>query len=133
MQIKKIINAVSFIFALSIGGCIANKPLEGSEVIQLVFSMDEMKPFGKCTPLATIVASEGHWYTFWFLGNDILTQAALDSIRNQSLLAGGNLALVTASLDFTTSMDYVANVYECSGLPVNAISGINDSIQASPK
>jgi len=85
---------------------------DGAESVKIYFSLDEHL---KCDYMGDVVGSDGTFLSFWFMSNDNLTRGALNDIRNEARIIGGDTAFIFRDqLKYTTSTTFVASVYRCN-------------------
>ena len=66
-----------------------------------------------CDYLGEIIGSEGHWYTYLFVGNDDLLQGALNDLYNHANEIGANVVYISDNVDFATSVTFYGQAYNC--------------------
>ena len=66
-----------------------------------------------CEYLGEVIGTEGHWYTFLFIANETLMQAALDDLRNKAAAKGANLVHLDDPHQFGTSVTLLGLAYKC--------------------
>lgn len=67
----------------------------------------------KCQYLGEVIGSEGHWYTYFFIPNRTLMQAAVDDLRNQAAARGADTVYIDEPFDFVTSVTMLGIAYRC--------------------
>ena len=67
----------------------------------------------QCQMLGDVIGSEGHWYNYLLYSNAHLIQGALNDLRNNAHSMGANTVIVFNSIDFTTSVTFVGEAYNC--------------------
>ena len=67
----------------------------------------------KCQYLGEVTGSEGHWYTYLFLANRTLVQAAADDLRNRTAALGGDTVFIRENTSFGTSVTLLGLAYRC--------------------
>lgn len=101
---------LSFFPLLLLSACVT-LPINKSENIHIFWGNAlNMLP---CVEIGVVYGSEGHWYDFWFIDNALLTEGALNQIRNQALIHGGDTVLIYPATSFSTSVTMMANTYRC--------------------
>ncbi len=73
----------------------------------------------QCTKQSSLIGTEGHWYTFWFISNKDLMRGALNDLRNQVHLSGGNTVQLYSPQAFDTSVTILGNSYYCAPQATN--------------
>jgi hypothetical protein len=66
-----------------------------------------------CKYLGTIISSEGHWYTYWFMSNPDITAGAYNDMHNKANDIGANIVYINNNIDFVTSVTLVGQAYHC--------------------
>lgn len=66
-----------------------------------------------CQYLGEVIGSEGHWYTFLFIANRVLMQAAIDDLRNQAAAKGADTVFIDEPHVFSTSVTLLGLAYRC--------------------
>ena len=110
--------------ALSSSACANwNHTTKNSETVQLYFSLKHsiddklLTEFDqKCKKLGEVIGSEGRWFNYLFISNKLLTQGALDDIKNQAYKIGADKVVVHKKLDFTTSVTILGQAYDCKAV-----------------
>ena len=67
----------------------------------------------KCEYRGEVIGSEGHWYTYLFISNRSLMQAAVDDLRNQAAAKGANIVYIDEPQDFASSVTLLGLAYRC--------------------
>lgn len=95
---------------------------QGSESVRLFFvdlTIDDslQTVFDKsCTFNGELIASEGRWYTYLFISNELLIQGALNDLKNKSYQIGADTVAVHLNIDFKTSATFVGQAYTCNAI-----------------
>lgn len=66
-----------------------------------------------CQYLGDATGSAGHWYTYLFIENRVLVQAAADDLRNHAAEMGGDTVYIKENTPFNTSVTLLGLVYRC--------------------
>lgn len=66
-----------------------------------------------CQYMGEVIGSEGHWYTFLFIANRTLMQAAVDDLRNQAAAKGADTVFIDEPHFFTSSVTLLGLAYRC--------------------
>lgn len=66
-----------------------------------------------CEFIGEVIGSEGHWYSYWFVDNTLIVQGAINDLKNRVQEKGGNVVVVYANFDFTTSVTLLGQAYTC--------------------
>ena len=66
-----------------------------------------------CQYLGEVIGSEGHWYTYLFLSNRSMVQAAVDDVRNRAAAVGADTVFIRENTFFTTSVTLLGLSYRC--------------------
>lgn len=74
---------------------------------------NEPLKLASCQYLGEVIGSEGHWYTYFFLANRTLMQAAVNDLRNQAAAIGADTVFIDEPFDFTTSVTILGIAYRC--------------------
>ena len=69
----------------------------------------------RCKYLGEVTGSEGHWYTYLFLANRTMVQAAVDDLRNRAAAIGADTVFIRENTDFVTSVTLLGLAYRCRG------------------
>ncbi|MGF1758277.1 DUF4156 domain-containing protein [Photobacterium sagamiensis] len=101
--------------SLFLFGCETTRLNNESKEIQVVWNNSEK--ISHCTPKETIISSEGHWYTYLFIGNLELTEGALNALKNRASALGANTIDLYAPRTFATSVTLMGNAYVCPSSP----------------
>jgi len=119
----KIILHILVIALLSSACAPWNQTTKDSETVQLYFSLKHniddklLTEFDqKCKKLGEVIGSEGRWFNYLFISNKLLTQGALDDIKNQAYKIGADKVVVHKKLDFTTSVTILGQAYDCKAV-----------------
>lgn len=67
----------------------------------------------QCEYRGEIIGSEGHWYTYLFIANEDLMQAALNDMRNQAAAKGANTVYLEEPYVFGASVTILGLAYSC--------------------
>jgi hypothetical protein len=79
--------------------------------IQVVLSQDEVK---NCHTQGILIGTNGHWYNYLFLANDLMMQSALNDLRNQAASIGADtLLLPNYAYTFVTSVTIMGEALQC--------------------
>ena len=99
---------------------------KNSDSVQLYFSLKHrvddklLTEFDqKCERLGEVIGSEGRWFNFLFISNKLLTQGALNDIKNQAYKVGADKVVVHKKLDFQTSVTILGQAYDCKAIAAN--------------
>jgi hypothetical protein len=68
-----------------------------------------------CEYRGEVIGTEGHWYTYLFIANEVLMQAALDDLRNNAAARGANTVYIDDPYNFSSSVTILGLAYYCSG------------------
>lgn len=119
----KIILPILAIALLSSACANWNHTTKNSETVQLYFSLKHkiddklLTEFDqKCKKLGEVIGSEGRWFNYLFISNKLLTQGALNDIKNQAYKIGADKVVVHKKLDFTTSVTILGQAYDCKAV-----------------
>ena len=119
----KIIFPILAIALLSSACANWNHTTKNSETVQLYFSLKHnlddklLTEFDqKCKKLGEVIGSEGRWFNFLFISNKLLTQGALNDIKNQAHKIGADKVVVHKKLDFQTSVTILGQAYDCKAV-----------------
>lgn len=119
----KIILLILAIALLSSACANWNHTTKNSETVQLYFSLKHkiddklLTEFDqKCKKLGEVIGSEGRWFNYLFISNKLLTQGALNDIKNQAYKIGADKVVVHKKLDFTTSVTILGQAYDCKAV-----------------
>jgi ABC-type amino acid transport system permease subunit len=93
-----------------LGGCAVAQLDPAAAHVRLTGNSDITK---NCEYLGEVIGTEGHWYTFLFLANETLMQAALDDLRNNAAAKGANLVYIDDPHNFNTSVTLLGLAYNC--------------------
>lgn len=104
-------NLMIVLVSLFLFGCETTRLNNESRDIQVVWNNSEK--INQCTHKETITSSEGHWYTFLFIGNQELTEGALNALKNRASALGANTIDLYAPRTFSTSVTMMGNAYVC--------------------
>ncbi|OEE58549.1 hypothetical protein A1OK_14930 [Enterovibrio norvegicus FF-454] len=66
-----------------------------------------------CEDKGVVVGSQGHWYDFWLIGDGVLTEGAVNQLRNKALERGADTILLYSPKPFSTSVTFLAKAYIC--------------------
>lgn len=94
--------------------------LGGCAVVQLdpaashVEFTAEPKITQNCEYRGEVIGTEGHWYTYLFIANDTLMQAALNDLRNNAAAKGANRVYVDDPHPFGASVTILGLAYHCN-------------------
>ncbi|MGF1680464.1 DUF4156 domain-containing protein [Photobacterium minamisatsumaniensis] len=100
------------LIGLTLSGC-AVKPLM-PEAQSVDIHWGNQPELSSCIKQSDLIGTEGHWYTFWFISNKDLMRGALNDLRNQAYLSGGNTVLLYSPQSFDTSVTILGNSYHCA-------------------
>ena len=107
---KKHLSLIAITMALA--SCAVATLNPGAGQVQIVTAAAKIDG---CHYLGEVIGSEGHWYTFLFIANRTLMQAALDDMRNQAATKGADTVLMTDPIPFNTSVTMLGIAYRCGG------------------
>ncbi|MGR5146778.1 DUF4156 domain-containing protein [Photobacterium alginatilyticum] len=102
---------VGLILLLLLAGCETTRPYAHSESIRIRWNASEQ--LEACTDKGTVIGSEGHWYSYWFISNRALTKGALNDLKNQAVQRGANTVDLYHPQAFGTSVTLLGNAYDC--------------------
>lgn len=88
-----------------------NKPVRLIQKNELNIMLKGETP--DCRYLGEIIGSEGHWYTYLFISNRELTQAALNDLYNRANARGANIVFISDNISFVTSVTFYGQAYDC--------------------
>ena len=112
----KYCSALIIVFLISSCTSIAQKKPNNKPVRLIqkneIFIVDHKKQHD-CEYLGEIIASEGHWYTYWFVSNRQLTQGALNDMYNNANKIGANVVYISDNIPFITSVTFYGQAYFC--------------------
>lgn len=89
-----------------------NKPVRLIQKNELSIILNGETPV--CRYLGEIIGSEGHWYTYLFISNKKLLQGALNDLYNRASAKGANVAFISDSVSFSTSVTFYGQAYHCN-------------------
>ncbi len=122
----KIIFPILAIALLSSSCANWNHTTKNSETVQVYFSLKHglddklLTEFDqKCERLGEGIGREGHWYNYLFIPNRLLTQGALNDIKNKAYEIGADKVVVHKKLDFQTSVTILGQAYNCKAIAAN--------------
>lgn len=106
---------ISLLFSalLLISGCSAPMNTLEPSAQPVHLRLDSQFNAEDCQWLGEVTGSEGHWYSYLFFPNDVLIRGALNDMKNQASLLGGNTVYMTNPQDFATSFTVMGNAYTC--------------------
>ena len=70
----------------------------------------------QCEHLGEVIGSQGHWYDYLFLSNKLMTQGALNDIRNEAHQIGANKVVIHKNMMFITSVTMMGQAYNCKAI-----------------
>ena len=79
--------------------------------IQVVSNYEQIQG---CRYISELVASEGHWYTFFFISNTELTHASINDLKNQASDVDADTVYIEEHMGFGTSVTFLGQAYDCS-------------------
>ena len=100
-----------FIILLLVASCAHIKLDDSAKEVKILFSSVEKT---NCSYIGEVVGSDGNMLTFLFMSNRKLTEGALNDIRNNARVMGGNTVFVILNaLPYSTSTTFTGSVYNC--------------------
>ncbi len=99
-----------FVLSLQLGACAVATLDKDAEHVEIAA---EPLKLVKCEYLGEVTGTEGHWYTYLFLANRTILQAAIDDLRNRAALLGGDTVFIRERPEFITSVTLLGLVYRC--------------------
>ncbi|WP_407334271.1 DUF4156 domain-containing protein [Enterovibrio sp. 27052020O] len=66
-----------------------------------------------CEDKGVVVSSEGHWYDFWLIADDVLTAGAVNELRNRAMMLDADTVLLYPPRPFASSVTFLAKAYRC--------------------
>ena len=112
MRPLRLRRAASLAAAVLLAGCRTIPLRPEAEHVAIAFQADAVRG---CTYLGEVVGSEGHWYTFLFLANERMTQAAMNDLRNKAHARGADTVYCPSlTLLFETSVTILGQAYRCA-------------------
>ena len=110
LSLKKKVFEITLLACL-LSGCQGAAQLRKGKPVQLVFHGDEVQ---HCQSMGVFIRSEGHWYDYLFISNRVLTQNALNDLRNQAFGAGSDTVLIPPYANiFVTSVTIMGEAFRC--------------------
>ena len=107
------------LFALAALAACSSIPLqEEARSIQLHWVAPDLSA---CGFKGEVVGSQGSWYNFWLTSNSTLTHGALNDLKNAALAQGGNVVVALRFQDFTSSVTFLGQAYDCPAEVVRAL------------
>jgi hypothetical protein len=94
-----------------LGGCAVVQPDPAAAHVRLTANPDIAE---NCEYLGEVIGTEGHWYTYLFISNEALMQAALDDLRNKAAAKGANMVHIDDPHDFSSSVTLLGLAYHCN-------------------
>ncbi len=70
----------------------------------------------QCEYLGEVIGSQGHWYDYLFLPNKLMTQGALNDMRNEAHRIGANTVVIHKNTMFVTSVTITGQAYNCNSI-----------------
>ncbi len=70
----------------------------------------------QCEHLGEVIGSQGHWYDYLFLPNKLMTQGALNDMRNEGHRMGANNVVIHKDMLFVTSVTMTGQAYNCKAI-----------------
>jgi hypothetical protein len=106
-----------YIFAAVLAGFLSGcqtLPLkEEAKPVRLVFDESVVS---KCQKLGNFVGSHGHWYTYLFINNDVLTESAFNDLLNKASAVHADTVYVPRLVNqFQTSVTIFGEAFQCRG------------------
>jgi len=101
---------VTVAMALSLSSCSVVTLKPEAAHVRIAADAAQIK---NCRYLGEVIGSEGHWYTFLFIANRTLMQAAMDDMRNQAAARGADWVLIVDPHLFSTSVTTLGLAYRC--------------------
>ncbi|USH05028.1 DUF4156 domain-containing protein [Grimontia kaedaensis] len=95
---------------LLLTGCVAT-PKPDSEKITVLWG-DALEML-HCEDKGVVVGSQGHWYDYWLIDDGVLTQGAVNELRNKAMQLEADTVLLYAPKPFSTSVTFLAKAYRC--------------------
>jgi hypothetical protein len=111
MNANKILIFSLFLFMLAGCSTAVHRLNKSAESVNIVFDEAEVE---KCTSRGEVIGSEGHWYSFAFISNPLLTRGALNNIRNNAQGMGADTVYIWKNLSFSTSVTFLGQAYKCN-------------------
>ncbi len=92
--------------------CCATPVKKGAESIRIHFDSEEIR---KCEYLGEVVGSKGQWYSSWIISNKVLTEGAINDLRNSAQAVGADTIFIPSNLLlFRTSVTLLGQAYRCN-------------------
>ncbi|WP_117235163.1 DUF4156 domain-containing protein [Vibrio maerlii] len=109
-MMRKLIPAVTL---LLLSGCVTPDNILNNNAKNVQIRMDMGFRADQCEWKGEVIGSEGHWYSYWFYSNDLLTQGAVNAVKNQAHELGANTIFTLPNNDFQTSVTVFGSAYYC--------------------
>ncbi len=101
---------INCLFLLFLNGC-AHSLNNNAASVDVYYSTIEKI---NCDYLGDVIGSDGNVFTFLFMSNVDLTRGALNDIRNNARVMGGDTVFIfREQLLYTTTTTFVGSVYDC--------------------
>lgn len=112
--------------AALITGCVTF-PTPESEQVKVIWDNNDF--IQQCEQKATVFGSEGHFYDFWLHADKDMLWGAINQMRIKAAALGGNVLYLYPSLNFSSSVTLMGNVYVCNTVPYQDNTLINVKIE----
>jgi len=70
----------------------------------------------QCEHLGEVIGSQGHWYDYLFIPNKLMTQGALNDMRNEAHNIGANKVVIYKNMMFVTSVTMMGQAHNCKAI-----------------
>ncbi|QOL25401.1 DUF4156 domain-containing protein [Thalassotalea sp. LPB0316] len=91
-------------------GCATQKYADEASV-SIVFDNTQLP--NNCKKLGDVVGSAGTMISYWFIPETQLLLSAMDTLKQETLAIGGNIAYLRQNIDSNTAITLLGEAYFC--------------------
>ncbi len=110
MKLKLLLSSLLLVL---LSGCATPKNILNTQASDVHIRMDMGFKAQDCEWKGEVIGSEGHWYSYLFYNNDVLTRGAVNAVKNQAHELGANTVFTLPNNDFKTSVTVFGSAYYC--------------------
>jgi len=113
MNLDNIKKPLLLLYCLALSSCSLLDTHQIDDLAKQIKIYSDHEQVKDCRYVGEIVGSEGHWYSFFFLSNSLLTLSSIIDLKNQAYGIGANSVHIDNHMGFNTSVTFIGQAYDC--------------------